>query len=101
MAKQTKNKKQLKPVSIIAIIVCSCIVLYFGISIVKELSEYKQNKSELNNVESIYESQLSENEDLSKAVDEGDEAAIAEKVAREEGYVMPDEHVYVDITPGA
>ena len=100
MAKQTKNKKQLKPVSIIAIIVCSCIVLYFGISIVKEFSEYKQNKAALTNVESIHESQLSENEDLSKVIDEGDEAAIAEKAAREEGYVMPDEHVYVDITPG-
>lgn len=101
MAKQKKNKKQLKPVSVIVLVVCSCIVLYFGISIVKEFSEYKQNKTELTNAVSVHESQISENEALQKAVDEGDEAAIAEKYAREKGYVMPDERVYVDITPGA
>ena len=101
MAKQRKTKKQIKPVSIIALVVCSCIVLYFGISIVKEFSEYKQNKTELTNVVSVHESQISENAALQKAVDEGDEAKIAEKYAREKGYVMPDERVYVDITPGA
>ncbi len=100
MAKQKKNKKQIKPVSIIVLVVCSCIVLYFGISIAKEFSEYRQRKSERTDAISQLESQLSENEALQKAVDEGDEAAIAEKYAREEGYVMPDEQVYVDITPG-
>ncbi len=100
MAKQ-KNKNQIKPVSIIVLVVCSCIVLYFGISIAKELSEYKQNKTELTNAVSVHESQVSENEALQKAVDEGDEAKIAEKYARDKGYVMPDERVYVDITPGA
>ncbi len=101
MAKQKKNKKQLKPVSVIVLVVCSCIVLYFGISIAKEFSEYKQNKTELTNAVSVHESQVSENEALQKAVDEGDEAKIAEKYARDKGYVMPDERVYVDITPGA
>ncbi|MBR4286602.1 MAG: septum formation initiator family protein [Clostridia bacterium] len=101
MAKQKKNKKQLKPVSIIVLVVCSCIVLYFGISIVKEFSEYKQNKNELTNAVSVHESQVSENEALEKVIDEGDEDKIIEEYARDKGYVMPDERVYVDITPGA
>ena len=42
-----------------------------------------------------------ENEALEKAVSEGDEAALVEEYARKKGYVMPDERVYVDITPGA
>lgn len=101
MAKQKKNKKQLKPVSIIVLVVCSCIVLYFGISIVKEFSEYNQNKNELTNAVSVHESQVSENEALEKVIDEGDEDKIIEEYARDKGYVMPDERVYVDITPGA
>lgn len=101
MAKQKKNKKQLKPVSIIALVVCSCIVLYFGISIVKELSEFKQNKTELTNAVSVHESQVSENEALEKVIEEGAQDEFLEKYAREKGYVMPDERVYVDITPGA
>lgn len=100
MAKQ-KKKKQIKPVSIIVLVVCSCIVLYFGISIVKEAAELKRNDNELNNAVSISESQDAENKALQEALDEGDEAAIAEKYAREKGYVKPDEKVYVDITPGA
>ena len=101
MEKQKKTKKQFKPVSIIAILVCSCIVLYFGISIAKEFSEYGKNKAELTNAVSVHESQVSENEALDKAVKEGNKDAIVEKYAREKGYVKPDEHVYVDITPGA
>ncbi len=99
MAKQKKTKKQFKPVSIIAVLICSCIVLYFGISIVKEFSEHVKKKAELTNAESVLESQNSENEALQKAVDEGDKDAIVEKYAREKGYVKPDERVYVDITP--
>ncbi|MBQ8182883.1 MAG: septum formation initiator family protein [Clostridia bacterium] len=100
MAKTTKKKKQVKPVSIIVLVLCSCIVLCIGIPIIKEIIEFKQNKAEYTDAVSVRDSQVSENEALQKAVDEGDEAAIAEKYAREQGYVKPDEHVYVDITPG-
>ena len=30
-----------------------------------------------------------------------DEKELAEEYARKKGYVMPDERVYVDITPGS
>ena len=38
--------------------------------------------------------------DIEKTIKENDEAAIAEKCARENGYVKTDERVYIDITPG-
>ena len=101
MAKARKKKKQVKPVSIIAIILCSCIVLYFVFSITKKLSEINDKEAELTNLVSIHESQVAENEALEKAVSEGDGASLAEEYARKKGYVMPDERVYVDITPGA
>lgn len=101
MAKARKKKKQVKPVSIIAIVLCSCIVLYFVYSFIKVQSEINDKKAELTNLVSIHESQVAENEALEKAVSEGDGASLAEEYARKKGYVMPDERVYVDITPGA
>lgn len=101
MAKTKKKKKQIKPVSIIAIILCSAIVVYFVYSFVKAKTEINDKKAELTSLENVLDSQVAENKELEKAVSEGDEEAIAEKYAREKGYVMPDERVYVDITPGA
>ncbi len=100
MAK-AKKKKQIKPHSIIAIIVCSCIVLFFIYSFIKIQVEINNKEAELTELVSICESQEAENEALEKAVSEGDEEAIAKEYARKKGYVMPDERVYVDITPGA
>ena len=48
-----------------------------------------------------YEQQLAENERLQKVADGGSQEDYIERVAREKlGYVMPDEKVYDDITPG-
>lgn len=101
MAKARKKKKQVKPISVIALILCSCIVVYFVYSFIKVQSEINNKKAELTSLVNIHESQVAENEALEKAVSEGDEKAIAEEYARKKGYVMPDERVYVDITPGA
>lgn len=96
MAKTRKKKKQVKPVSIIAIILCSCIVLYFIYSFIKVQAEINDKKAQLTAAESLLESQVAENEALESAVSEGNEAEIVEEQAREKGYVMPDERVYVD-----
>lgn len=101
MAKTKKKKMQIKPGSIIAMVLCSCIVLFFGFLIAKEIVELKKNNDELTKEVNILESQSAENEALEKAISEGDEEAFAEEYARKNGYVMPDERVYVDITPGS
>lgn len=96
-----KNKKQFKPYSVILIVGCLILLLYFGVSFLKAQSEINAKEAELNKLESVYESQVSENDQLKDAIKNGDEAALAEEYARKKGYVMPDERVYVDITPGS
>lgn len=95
-----KNKKQLAPVSIIVFVLCACIVLYFVVSIVKKQIEINKSIDTRNELMSVLDSQLDENNELEVAISQGDESALAEEYARKKGYVMPDERVYVDITPG-
>ncbi len=99
-AKTKKKRKQIAPVSIIVFVLCACIVLYFVVSIVKKQIEINKNTDTRNELVSVLESRQAENEELEAAISEGDESALAEEYARKKGYVMPDERVYVDITPG-
>ena len=96
-----KNKKPIKPYSVILIVGCLILMLYFGVSFLKTQSEINAKQAELSKLENIYESQVNENEELKDAIKNGDEAELAEEYARKKGYVMPDERVYVDITPGS
>ena len=98
--KTRKKRKQVAPVSIIVFVLCACIVLYFVVSIVKKQIEINKNEDTHQELVSILESQQAENQELEAAVSEGDESALAEEYARKKGYVMPDDRVYVDITPG-
>ena len=99
-AKAKKEKKQIKPVSIVVFVLCACIVLYFVVSIVKKQVEINKSIATRNELMSALDSQLDENNQLQDAISLGDESALAEEYARKKGYVMPDERVYVDITPG-
>lgn len=98
--KAKKKRKQIAPVSIIVFVLCACIVLYFVVSIVKKQIEINRNTDTRNELVSVLESRQAENAELEVAISEGDESALAEEYARKKGYVMPDERVYVDITPG-
>ncbi len=96
-----KNKKQLKPHSVLVIVLCFVLLLYMGIRFIKAQSEINAKAAQLTELESIYESKVSENEELKSAIKNGDKKELAEEYARKKGYVMPDERVYVDITPGS
>ncbi len=100
MAKTTKKKKKLNNSSVIAIIICCGIVLCLLVSIIKSQVKYNKQQSELAALQSTYESLTAENQALEDAVSGKSEAELAEEYARKKGYVMPDERVYVDITPG-
>lgn len=100
MSNTKKKKKRTAPVSIVVFILCACIVLYFVVSIIKKQVEINESKNTRDELVSVLESQKVENSELEVAISEGDESALAEEYARENGYVMPDERVYVDITPG-
>lgn len=96
-----KKKNQLKPRSVLVIVLCFVILLYIGIRYIKAQSEINAKETQFTELESVYESRVAKNKELKSAIKDGDEAELAEKYAREKGYVMPDERVYVDITPGS
>lgn len=98
---QEKKKNQLNSRSVIVIVLCFVLLLYMGIRFVKKQSEINAKQAQLTELESIYESQIAENEELEAAIKDGDKKELAEEYARKKGYVMPDERVYVDITPGS
>ena len=100
MAKE-KKKNQLNSRSVIVIVLCFVLLLYMGIRFVKVQSEINAKEAQLTELESIYESQVAENKELESAIKDGDKKELAEEYARKKGYVMPDERVYVDITPGS
>ena len=99
--KQAKKNTQLKPRSVIVIVLCFVLFLYMGIRFIKAQSEINAKESQLTDLVSIHESIVAQNEEVSAAIKNGDKKELAEKQAREKGYVMPDERVYVDITPGS
>ena len=100
MAKE-KKKNQLNSRSVIVIILCFVLLLYMGIRFVKKQSEINAKQAHLTERESVLESLVAENEEVSAAIKDGDKDELAEEYARKKGYVMPDERVYVDITPGS
>lgn len=54
-------------------------------------------QQELASVQAQVESQEAVNEELQRALDDG-ETAIIERIAREQGYAKPNERVFVDIS---
>lgn len=100
MAKE-KKKNQLNSRSVIVIVLCFAVLLYMGIRFIKAQSEINAKEAQLTELESVRESIVAENEEVSAAIKDGDKDELVERYARKKGYVMPDERVYVDITPGS
>ena len=99
MKKKQANKKR-KQFSIVMAVLFGAAVIYFAFSFFNTNKEINEKKSELTELQNQVSEQHQLNEELQNTIDENDEAAIAEKYARENGYVKTDERVYIDITPG-
>ena len=94
-AVKAKKKKGKAKHSFILTLLLVLAVGYFTISLIDTQLKIKEQ------VSAQYEQQLAENERLQKVADGGSQEDYIERVAREKlGYVMPDEKVYYDITPG-
>ena len=98
--KAKKNPKKNGFLLAIAFTFAAVLAIYFVISFISETNENKQKKEELEQLQAKYEQQMQQNQELQDTIEENDEAEIAEKYARENGYVKTDERVYIDITPG-
>ncbi len=99
MKKKKVNKKR-KPISIVMALLFCVAIIYFAISFFNTNKEINEKKEEITELQSQRDEQIAQNEEIQDTIDKNDEAAIAEKYARENGYVKTDERVYIDITPG-
>lgn len=95
-----KKAKKTKGFSIIVIAVCAVVILFLGVRFVKAQNEINEKQAQLTELQSEYDDVVAQNEAVKNAISENDENALAEEYARKKGYVMPDERVYVDVTPG-
>ncbi len=98
---KAKKKTQLSPRSVVVIVLCFVLLLYMGIRLVKVQSEINAKEAQLAELQRVYDDQVADNKAVKAAIKNGDKKELAEEYARKKGYVMPDERVYVDITPGS
>ena len=80
--------------------VVAALTIYLAVSFFSAYKDINEKKEELSALQTKKEEMVQQNKDIEKSIKENDEAAIAEKYARENGYVKTDERVYIDITPG-
>lgn len=91
MKKGVKKKRQHSFILSLAIItVTGCL----AISLVKLQININSQEKAVEQAQAAYEQQLAENEEL-KAMMDGDSDELIERVARENGYMYPDEKLFI------
>lgn len=75
------------------------IIGYFSVSIGLR-SKLSDKQAECSSLENEYESVSAENKNAEDLLENADDIELYEHLARERGYVYPDETVYYDVTPG-
>lgn len=94
-AKRIKNKKT----SIILSVLFFALVVYFVATLISSNSAVKAQEAHINELKQTYQQQLEENEAIKEQIQNGDEAEIIERIAREKyDYADSDERVYYDST---
>lgn len=79
------------------------IVLILGsmaITIVSTQLKIRERKKVRDEKQQAYESQIHQNDRLQAVLDSDDKSSYLEQKAREQGFVMPGEKVFYDVTPG-
>jgi cell division protein FtsB len=95
-----RKKTKIKPFSIITVLLCACVVFLLIGSIAKEASELSAKKQEKAQLETQLAEQNAENEAMADKLSNGDTDELKEQIAREDGYIKPDEQLVIDVTPG-
>ena len=98
MAKtQVKSKKNFR--GLMLKLVLAAIALYLVASFVGGQIQLSAKQRELNELTAKVEMQAQENRELERMMEEDDDAAYIERMAREKlGYAKPHERVFVDLT---
>lgn len=92
-AKKVNNRKH----SIILAVLFAALVCYFVATLISLQTKVRAEENAVDELKQSYQQQLDENAELEMIIENGDEAAYIEKIAREQyGYALPDERVYYD-----
>ncbi len=98
---ETRTKRKFKrSYKTSAIIVVACLVAFscFSLIYVNKISKINEQQQKLESLKQQCVELEAENAELQEVIDSGDEDAYIERVARANGYVKPNERVYVDIS---
>lgn len=93
----TAKKVHKRKHSIILAVLFAALVCYFVATLISLQTRVRAEENTVEELKASYQQQLNENAELEMIIENGDEAAYIEKIAREQyGYAMPDERVYYD-----
>ncbi|MBQ7638695.1 MAG: septum formation initiator family protein [Clostridia bacterium] len=76
-------------------------ILVFSVALVMYLkSDISSKQTELRQLQQELEEVENQNKEIEHLINEADEAELFEHLARERGYVYPDEKIFYNVTPG-
>lgn len=84
----------------IMIVAVAAVILFAGSMYGVLRADINQKRTALDALNAEYEELSANNEEINSLINETDEAKLYEHLARERGYVYPDEKIYYDVTPG-
>lgn len=88
--------KKRKPNLILTALFCA-LVCYFIATLISLRSQIKAEEKNIENLNNAYQQQVDDNAELQIIIDNSDDAAYVERVAREQyGYAKPGERIYYD-----
>ena len=95
------QKKKTRSTSFILTLAIIAVIGYFVISLISLQMEKAEKEQQLAQAQTTLEQKKEHNEELQSVLEEDDDSAYIEKVARDVlGYVFPGERVYYDISSG-
>lgn len=99
MAKKEEKKKKKSFRGLVLKLVLGGVALYLVASFVGGQMQLAAKQRELEELDAKVELQAQENKELDRMMQEDDDAAYIERMAREKlGYARPHERVFVDLT---
>ena len=82
--------------SIILALLFAALVIYFVATFISLQTKVDAAQANIDSLNQTKQELNDQNTELQEVLDNGDEKAYFEKIAREHDYAMPDERVYID-----
>lgn len=94
------EEKPKRKISVLATFAFFGAVAMFLVCLTAVKAKLYAPNTELESLQQVYEEISQQNDDIEYLINDADDAERFEHLARERGYVYPDEKIYYDVTPG-